>query len=183
VAALCGAAGAALVSMVCNLTIDKKGYEEAQDMVREILPEVEAARAAFLRLADRDASAFDGVMEAFRMPKDTDAEKAARSQAIQRGYESAAETPLEIARLAAGLIGHARVVTEMGNVNAASDGACAAQSLFAAVWSATHNVAINAAALKDPAKALALREEVSRLRREAATALEAANAAFDARVG
>ncbi len=183
VAALCGAAGAALVSMVCRLTIDKAGYEEAQNRVRAILPEADRARATFLELADRDASAFDGVMTAFRMPKDTDAERAARSQAIQVGYESAATTPLEIARLAASLLEPAREVTEIGNVNAASDGACGARALWTAVWSATDNVAINAAALKDPAKAQALRDEISALRLNAGLVLDAADAAFAARVG
>lgn len=183
VAAVCGAAGAALVAMVCNLTIGKAGYESAQDRVRAILPEAERARSSFLELADRDASAFDGVMAAFRMPKVTDEEKAARSQAIQRGYEAAAEAPLEIARLAAGLIGAAREVTEIGNVNAASDGACGARSLWAAVWCATDNVAINAAALKDPARAGALRDEVSALRLSAGIDLDDADTAFAARVG
>jgi formiminotetrahydrofolate cyclodeaminase len=183
VAALCGAAGAALVSMVCNLTIDKTGYEEAQDRVRAILPDAEQARGRFLELADADASAFDGVMAAFRMPKETDAQKAARSQAIQVGYEEAARTPLEIARLAAGLLEPAREVTEIGNVNAASDGACGARAQWAALWCATDNVAINAAALKDPAKARALRDEISALRLNAGLALDAADAAFAARVG
>jgi len=183
VAALCGAAGAALVSMVCNLTIGKPGSEEAQDRVREILPEVERARAAFLELADQDASAFDGVMAAFKLPKETDAEKAARSQAIQLGYEAAAETPLEIARLAAGLLDAAREVTEIGNVNAASDGACGARSLWTAVWCATDNVAINAASLKDVVMATALRDEIAALRLRAGIVLDATDAAFDARVG
>jgi formiminotetrahydrofolate cyclodeaminase len=183
VAALCGAAGAALVSMVCTLTIGKAGYEEAQDRLRAILPEAERARTAFLELGDRDASAFDGVMAAFRMPKDTDAEQAARSQAIQLGYEEAATTPLEIARLAASLLDPAREVTEIGNVNAASDGACGARALWTALWCATDNVAINAAALKDPAKASALRDEISVLRLNAGIVLDAADAAFAARVG
>ncbi len=112
--------------------------------------------------------AFDGVMDAFKMPKGTDAEKAARSQAIQRGYQEAAGPPLEIARLAAAQMELARETTEIGNANAASDGACAAQSLSAAVWSATYNVEINASALKDPAKAQALRDDVAALRAQAA---------------
>lgn len=183
VAALCGAAGAALVSMVCNLTIDKTGYEEAQERVLAILPEAERARRRFLELADADASAFDGVMAAFRMPKDTDAERAARSQAIQLGYEEAARTPLEIARLASTLLDPAREVTEIGNVNAASDGACGARALWTALWCATDNVAINAAALKDSAKAQALRDEISALRLNAGLVLDAADAAFAVRVG
>ena len=183
VAAVAGATGAALISMVCNLTIGRKGYEEAEDRMRAILGEAEAARSAFLELADRDATAFDGVMAAFKMPKETDADKAVRSQAIQQGYEQAAVVPLEIARRAADLMELARETTETGNANAASDGACAAQALAAAVWSATYNVDINAAALKDQAKATALRDEVSGLRASTQAQLEATNAAFGSRLG
>src|SRR5215510_8743352 len=129
VAAVAGAAGAALISMVCNLTIGRKGYEETEERMHAILAEAESARSAFLELAERDATAFDGVMAAFKMPKETDAEKAVRSKAIQLGYEAAAEVPLEIARKAAELMELARETTETGNANAASDGACAAGAL------------------------------------------------------
>jgi len=183
VAAVSGATGAALISMVCNLTLGRKGYEEAEDRMRAILGEAEDARSAFLELADRDATAFDGVMAAFKMPKETDADKAVRSQAIQQGYEQAAVVPLEIARKAAGLMELARETTETGNANAASDGACAAQALAAAVWSATYNVDINAAALKDQAKAAALRDEVAGLRTSTQALLDATNAAFGSRLG
>jgi methenyltetrahydrofolate cyclohydrolase len=183
VAALAGATGAALISMVCNLTIGRTGYEEAEERMRGVLDEAEASRTALLDLADRDAAAFGAVMAAFTMPKETDAERAVRSQAIQEGYSAAAEVPLDIARRAAELMELAREVTEIGNANAASDGACAAQALSAAVWSATYNVEINAAALKDPAKAQALRDEVSALRAHAEALLDATNVAFGARLG
>jgi formiminotetrahydrofolate cyclodeaminase len=183
VAALAGATGAALISMVGNLTIGKRGYEEAEERMRWMLEEAEAARTDFLELADRDATAFDGVMSAFKMPKETDAEKAVRSKAIQAGYESAARVPLEIAKRAAELMELARETTEIGNVQAASDGACAGQALASAVWCATYNVEINAAALKDPAKAQALRDEVSALRASTAALLDATNAAFGSRIG
>jgi methenyltetrahydrofolate cyclohydrolase len=183
VAALAGATGAALISMVSNLTIGKRGYEEAEERMHWMLEEAEAARTEFLDLADRDATAFDGVMTAFKMPKETDAEKAVRSKAIQAGYESAARVPLEIAKRATELMELARETTEIGNVQAASDGACAGQALASAVWCATYNVEINAAALKDPAKAQALRDEVSALRASTAALLDATNAAFDSRIG
>lgn len=183
VAALAGATGAALISMVCNLTIGKRGYEEAEDRMREILSEAEASRTAFLELADRDATAFDGVMAAIKMPKGTDAERAVRSRAMQAGYASAAEVPLEIAKRAAELMESARETTEMGNANAASDGACAAQALWAAVWSATYNVEINASALKDQGKAQVLRDQVSDLRAHVEASLGATNAAFASRLG
>jgi formiminotetrahydrofolate cyclodeaminase len=183
VAALAGATGAALISMVGNLTIGKRGYEEAEERMRWMLEEAEAARTDFLELADRDATAFDGVMSAFKMPKETDAEKAVRSKAIQAGYESAARVPLEIAKRATELMELARETTEIGNVQAASDGACAGQALASAVWCATYNVEINAATLKDPAKAQALRDEVSALRASTAALLDATNAAFGSRIG
>ena len=183
VAALAGATGAALISMVCNLTIGRTGYEEAEERMRGVLDEAEASRKALLDLADQDAAAFGAVMAAFTMPKETDAEKAVRSQAIQAGYEAATTVPLEIAKRAAELMELAREATEIGNANAASDGACAAQALSASVWSATYNIEINAAALKDPAKAQALRDEVSALRAHAEALLDATNVAFGARLG
>ena len=183
VAALAGATGAALISMVCNLTIGRTGYEEAEERMRGVLDEAEASRTALLDLADRDAAAFGAVMAAFTMPKETDAEKAVRSQAIQAGYEAAATVPLEIAKRAAELMELAREVTEIGNASAASDGACAAQALSASVWSATYNIEINAAALKDPTKAQALRDEVSALRAHAEALLDATNAVFGSRLG
>ena len=78
VAALAGAAGAALIEMVCNLTIDKKNYEDAWGRMRDIRGQAERARGELVTLADRDATAFDGVMEAFRMPKDTEERRAVR---------------------------------------------------------------------------------------------------------
>ena len=183
VAAVSGAAGAALISMVCNLTIGRKGYEETEQRMHAILAEAESARSAFLEMADRDATAFDGVMAAFKMPKETDAEKAVRSQAIQRGYEHAASVPMEIGRKAAELMELAREVTEVGNANAASDGACAAQALSAAVWCASYNVDINAAALKDQSRATALRDEVEAMRASTAALVDATNAAFSSRLG
>lgn len=182
VAGLAGAAGAALIEMVCSLTIGKAGYEEVDERMRQILEEAGAARSALLELADRDASAFDGVMAAFKMPKETDAQKTERSQAIQRGYESAAQVPLECAKEAAALMALATEVTGSGNAQAASDGSSAAQCLSAAVWCATYNVEINTAALKDQAKAQALRDEVSTLRANSQAQLDAANAAFADRI-
>ena len=183
VAAVAGASGAALISMVCNLTIGRKGYEETEERMHAILAEAQSARKAFLELADRDATAFDGVMAAFKMPKETDAEKAVRSQAIQQGYEHAAAVPMEIGRMAAELMELAREVTEVGNANAASDGACAAQALSMSVWCASYNVDINAAALKDRSRATALRDEVEAMRASAAALVDATNAAFASRLG
>jgi len=181
VAGLCGAAGAALISMVCNLTIGKTGYEDVEERMRAHLEQAEAARPALLDLADRDAASFDAVMAAFRMPKDDDRQKAERSAAIQRAYEGAARVPLELARRAVALLPAAVGVTELGNPNAASDGVSAAIALHAAVACALVNVEINAAALKDERVAAELRDEVGALRRRADELRAAAEAAFAAR--
>ena len=86
----------------------------------------------FLAMADRDAHAFDGVMAAFKMPKGTEEETAARSAAIQVGYEHAASVPLEIARAAVDLMELAEDATSMGNPQAASDGVSGATHISTA---------------------------------------------------
>lgn len=183
VAALASASGAALIEMVCNLTVDRKNYEEEWDRMREIRAEAGRVRTQLVTLADRDATAFDGVMEALRMPKDTDQQKAVRSAAIQRGYLAAAQVPLEIARASTALLPLAAETVERGNVNAASDGASAAHLLFAGTECAIANVQINAAALKDQDAASRLREEVASMQRMAEEQLALSNAAFAERVG
>ncbi|HEX6231484.1 MAG TPA: glutamate formimidoyltransferase [Actinomycetota bacterium] len=182
VAGLCGAAGAGLIAMVCALTIGRQGYEDVEEPMRAHLEEAEAARPAFLELADRDAASFDAVMTAFRMPKDDDRQKAERSAAIQRGYEGAARVPLEVARRAVELMPAALGVTELGNTNAASDGVSAAIALHAAAACALVNVEINAAGLKDERVAAELRTEVASLRERARDLLRRAEDAFAARM-
>jgi formiminotetrahydrofolate cyclodeaminase len=182
VAAVCGAAGAALIAMVCRLTVGREAYDDVEDRMRAHLDEADAARPAFLELADRDAVSFDDVMTAFRMPKDDDRAKAERSAAIQRAYEGAARVPLEVARRAVQLMPAAAEVTELGNVNAASDGLSAAHALHAAARAALANVAINAAGLKDESVARDLRAETDSLADRADALLGAARSAFAARV-
>jgi formiminotetrahydrofolate cyclodeaminase len=182
VAALCGAAGAALISMVCRLTIGREAYEDLEQKMREYLDEAEAARPEFLELADRDARAFEAVMTAFKMPKDDDRQKAERSAAIQRAYEGAARVPLEVARRAVGLMVLARASTEAGNANAASDGLSAANTLYAGAHGAIANVEINAAGLKDESVAAELRSEVDALKRRADELLSETRSAFATRI-
>jgi formiminotetrahydrofolate cyclodeaminase len=178
VAGLTAAAGAALISMVCNLTIGREKYEDVQDEMRGHLGEAEAARGAFLELAEKDERAFEAVMAAFKMPKGDDREKAERSAAIQRAYEGAARVPIEVARRAVELMPAATACTARGNVNAASDGLVAALALFAAAHGALANVEINAAGLKDGSVASELRSEATSLKARAGASLAEAQAAF-----
>lgn len=182
VAALCGAAGAALISMVCRLTIGRESYEDAEVWMRDRLDEADDARSALLALADSDAGAFDAVMAAFKMPKGDDRERAERSAAIQRAYEGAARVPLEVAGRAVDLMELATGATERGNANAASDALSAAHVLHAAAHCALANVAINAAGLKDETLVRELRSEIDSLRARADERLSSARHAFAARV-
>ena len=159
--AMSGATGAALISMVGRLTAGKPGFEDVDDRMRALIARADEARQGFLAMADRDAHAFDGVMAAFKMPKGTEEETAARSAAIQVGYEHAASVPLEIARAAVDLMELAEDATSMGNPQAASDGVSGAAHLYCAALCAIANVEINAAALKDQARRDALLDEVA----------------------
>ncbi|WP_199042145.1 cyclodeaminase/cyclohydrolase family protein [Glycomyces salinus] len=148
-AGLNAATGAALVSMVCNLTIGKPKFAEHEAVMREALAEAERLRGEALALAEDDAEAFSGVMAAYKLPKGTDEEKAARTEAIQRGLVEAAEVPLAIAANAAAVIKVAGRVLDGSNPNVLSDVAVAASSARSALESAALNVDINLASIKD----------------------------------
>jgi formiminotetrahydrofolate cyclodeaminase len=180
--AIAGATGAALIAMVGRLTVGKDGFGDLQDRMRALVERADAARLEFLELADRDAHAFDGVMVAFKMPKGTDEEKAARSAAIQAGYEQAASVPLEIARAAADLMELAEDATAMGNPQAASDGVSGAAHLYCAAACAIANVEINAASLKDAGRRTALLDEVAELRGRADQSMRESQTAFQLRL-
>ena len=149
VAGLSGAAGAGLLAMTGRLTVGRDGFDDVELRMRDLIAQADAARARFLEFADEDAHAFDGVIQAIRMPKDTDDERAVRATAIQRGYVEAASVPLEVARAAVDLLPLAEDATALGNPQASSDGYCGAIALYAAARCAIANVLINAASLKD----------------------------------
>jgi formiminotetrahydrofolate cyclodeaminase len=181
-AAIAGATGAALIAMVGRLTVGKAGFEDLDDRMQALVERADGARAEFLALGDQDAEAFGLVMAAFRLPKESDVEKAARVDAIQRGLEHAASVPLEIARRAVDLMELAEDATAMGNPNAASDGMTAASMLLAAVIGARANVEINASSLKDEARRHALIEECDAIRERADMLLEQCREAFGLRL-
>ena len=149
VAALCGALGSALVAMVCRLTVDKPKYAEVSDELRKALGQAEALRRTFTRLVDRDTEAFQVVMSAFRMPKESDEQKAARSKAIQEATRGATEVPLEVHGLTVELMDLALLAAGKGNVNSVSDAGVGAELARAAAGGAAMNVHINLSGLKD----------------------------------
>lgn len=182
VAALAGATGAALIVMVGRLTVDKDGYGDVRERIQAIVETASLAQRELVELADRDAHAFDAVMDAFKMPKGTDAEKAARSAAIQAGYLGAAAVPQDVARRCVDLMGLAVEATAKGNPQAASDGLSAAASLYAGALCAIANVEINATSLKDPAARASMLDELASLKDTAATELGECQAAFRQRL-
>jgi glutamate formiminotransferase/formiminotetrahydrofolate cyclodeaminase len=180
-AAAAAAAGAALVAMVARLTAGKAEPGDAAGRMRAIVEEADRSRGEFLDLADRDAQAFEGVMAAYRMPKASDAERAARSAAIERSLTWAAQVPMEVARRAVAALDLAREVTAAGLASAASDGATAGHLLTAATEGALANVRINAGSMKDVEQAQRMRTEADALHARAAELLAATLAAFSER--
>ena len=181
-AALAAAAGAALVSMVGRLTVGKEKFVSVADRMAEVVEECDRERVDLLGLADRDAVAFDAVMSAYKMPRGSDDEQAARLHALQAALEGAAEVPLMVARRAVYLLGLAEEATASGNPNAASDGLSGAAALHAAAVAALANVRINVFAFVDQTRRQELVDDCDRLSERAAALLADCRAAFDNRV-
>ena len=149
VAALSGSLGAALVSMVCNLTLGKKKYADVQEDIADLVAQSEALRGELTDLIDADVAAFTGVSTAYRMPRATPEEKAARSAAIQDALRGATVVPMQVAAACVKVLDLCTPAAEMGNVNAVSDAGVAALMAEAGLRSAALNVIINLNAIKD----------------------------------
>jgi methenyltetrahydrofolate cyclohydrolase len=148
-AAIIGAMGAALVSMVCNLTIGKKKYAEVEGEMRALLEHAEALRQRLTGMIEDDVKAFDAVMAGYGMAKETDAEKAARNAAIQEALKLATEVPLRCCRAAREVIDLGAVASAKGNLNVISDAGVAVLAAYAALRSAALNVYTNAKMITD----------------------------------
>lgn len=148
-AAILGGMGAALVSMVCNLTIGKKKYADVEGELKEVLAKAEDLRHRLTGMIQDDVRAFDTVMGAYGMPKETDEDKAARDEAIQEALKMATDVPVRCCRLAREVIDLALVASEKGNLNVISDAGVAVLSAYAALRSAALNVYINAKLISD----------------------------------
>ncbi len=162
-AAIAGAMAAALVSMVCNLTIGKKRYQEAEAEMRAILDRSETLRAELTQLAEDDVAAFNRLSAAYKLPRVTEADVAIRRDAIQESLKRATETPLRTARAAAAILPLCPPVAERGNQAAVSDVGVAALLATAAIRSALLNVEINLRTLEDPLYVRQVRAEAERL--------------------
>lgn len=159
-AAIMGAMGAALVGMVCNLTVGKKNYEAVEAEMADVLARADALRAQSMDLIRADIEAFDRVMAAYALPRETEEDKAARGKAVQEALKAATEVPLVCARLCADIIELSEIAAQKGNRNLISDAGVAVMAAHAALKSAALNVYVNAKGVKDEAFA---RDRVDRL--------------------
>ncbi len=147
--ALAASIGAALVSMVANLTVGKQKYADVQDRVSELLDSSEAVRERLQDLVQKDTEVYGVLAAAFKMPRETDAQKDERQRAIQEALREATLVPYAIAEACLDMARVSEVAAEIGNVNAVSDAGVAALLAEAAGQSAALNVRINVASLED----------------------------------
>lgn len=153
VAAVSASLGVALSSMVYNLTIGRKFYDEYSDEVKDEINEgfniCRRLLDEYIKLIDEDTYAYDDVMKVIKMPKDTDEHKKIRSEALQKAYINAMNVPLKLARLCGEAFTPTMLIAQYGNPNAVSDAAVGAILLYAAMESAILNVKVNIPYIKD----------------------------------
>ena len=167
VSACAGALGAALVSMVCNLTIGKEKFAAVESRLGDVVARSEACRSELERLLQDDTTAYNGVIEGYRMPKDSPEQQAARAAHIQAALKVAANVPLEIARVALRVCRLAETAAELGNPAAVTDAAIGAILGEGAAQGAALNVLINLSSIKDESYVAACRAELSSILDEA----------------
>lgn len=169
VAALNAAIAASLAEMVANLTIGKKKYEDKEELMQSLASITCDYQQQFVRDIDADSDAYNQVFKAFKLPKDTEAEKAVRAKEIQDATKCAAQIPMEVARKAYALMDFIVRVADEGNQNAITDACVAMMNARTAVLSALLNVRINLMSIKDEAFVKLLSDEANRMEREAIT--------------
>lgn len=172
VAALSGALGAELISMVCKLSIGKKGYEAFDGELNEGLRKTESLSKSLLKRIDLDTDAFKDVMAAFKMPKEPEDAKKARTDAIQRGYKEAVQSPLGIARECLDILKIANTLLGKSNTNALSDLGVASLQAHAGLEGAIMNVKINIPSIKDEKFVAETSSEISTLLEQGRAAKE-----------
>lgn len=163
VSALNGAMAAALSAMVANLTVGRKKYAEVNDLMQELATSLENTAGKLLADVDRDSDAYNRVFAAFKMPKETDEEKAKRSDAIQNETKYAAQVPMEVARAVHNILPQIANVAAKGNSNAITDACVAMMCARTAVLGALLNAKINLSSIKDEAFVKAMTDEAAQL--------------------
>ncbi len=166
VSALAGCMGAALVEMVMNLTLGKKGFEGQESELKRIQADAHSSREALTQTIEQDSLAYQAVMEAFLLPKTNDAEKKKRKEEIQHALKKAADPPLFTAATSLKVMKLCQRAVEIGNPNAVSDAAVGALMADAAMGGGIFNVLINLSALDDKHYVQKMKKELGRLEQE-----------------
>jgi len=149
VAALAGALGAALISMIGNLTVGKKKYEDVEEDIKKIISSSEKLRYELSELIEDDVKVFNNFMATYKMLKETEDEKKVRAEKIQESLIEAAKVPLKVAYKCLDILSLSKEVAEKGNINVVSDVGVAVLMAEAALESAILNVKINLRMIKD----------------------------------
>jgi Methenyl tetrahydrofolate cyclohydrolase len=149
VSALCASISSALGEMVANLTIGRKKYIEVEEEMKEVAAFFAEYQKGFTQAIEDDSDAYNVVFDAFKLPKETDEEKAIRSEKIQIATKHAAEIPLSVARKAYEIMDKITYVAQNGNQNAVTDACVSMMCARTAVLGALLNVRINLSSLKD----------------------------------
>jgi len=182
VAALAGALGAALASMVANLTYGKEGTEGRDAELARVAEEAQRIKDQLVAAVDADSEAFQGFMDALRLPQGTPEEKAERTRRMQEGLKAAAEVPWSTAAASYAAMQLARSVVTHGNPASLSDGAVGVQIAFAGVRGGLWNVLINLKDVADPAYVTEKRAACATLLAAARALAEEAAGAVDERL-
>jgi formiminotetrahydrofolate cyclodeaminase len=182
-AAVMGAVGAALVSMVANLTIGKKNYEAFDGELKAVNTKAEALRAELVAAINEDVDAFNAVMGAYGLPREGDDQKAARAAAIQAALKQATDAPLRAVKACHEVIKLSAIVADKGNLNVISDAGVAVLAANAGLRSAALNVYINAKSIKDREFAEIRLGEVNALTELAAQKTEEVYAVVRGKIG
>ena len=151
VAALSASLAASLTEMVAKLTIGKEGYETVADEMKAVVQEVGKLKLKLVQAIDDDSNAYKDLMSAIRLPRDTEAEKSQREDAIQSGLKKVTLIPMSVAENAARVMELAGKTVASGNKNAITDGAVGIMMAKTAIFSALYNVKINLRTIKDKA--------------------------------
>jgi formiminotetrahydrofolate cyclodeaminase len=149
IAALVASLGVSMISMVGNLTVGKKDYQDAEEEVKNIIAHCADLMRAFEELTLKDIEVFENFMSTLRLPKNTEEEKTLRAQKLQEAYKKATDVPLETAATCLEGLKLAFQLSRIGNKGAISDVGVAAYNLEAALNSALLNVDINLPGIKD----------------------------------
>lgn len=157
--ALNGAIASALTGMMANLTIGKKNYTEVEEQMKKTVEMMEENRLHFVNDIDRDADAYGLVMNVYKLPKETDEQKAVRGEKIQEAMKVASLVPMEVAERAYGMLDIIIETIRLGNKNAVTDGMVGLMACRTAIMGALLNVRINLGGIADQVFVAELKEK------------------------